>query len=84
MVRRRRVHAPTTPQTGEIGNGIPAAVISYSGVVEGSTMDGAIVAGAIDGDGFIFNVFGAAGSLEGVSDDLDTMLAHRRAHGRLT
>ena len=62
-------------QTGEIGNGIPAAIITYSGVVGGSTMDGAIVAGAIDGDGFVFNVFGSAGSLDAVSDDLDAILA---------
>ena len=64
-----------SPTTGEIGNGIPAAVISYTGVAQGTTVDGAIVAGAINGSGLIFNVFGASGSLAGVSDDIDQMLS---------
>jgi hypothetical protein len=62
------------PQAGSIGNGIPAAGLSYTGVIEGTQVDGAIVTGVTDGAGILFNIFGASGSLNGVSDDLDTIL----------
>lgn len=62
------------PTAGEIGNGIPAAGLNYSGVVEGTQVDGAIVTGATNGAGVLFNFFGASGSLNGVSSDLDTIL----------
>ena len=63
------------PRTGEIGYGIPAAVIGYTGVASGTAMDGAIVTGVVDGNGLIVNVFGAPESLEGVSADIDQMLS---------
>jgi hypothetical protein len=63
------------PQTGEIGNGIPAALVSYTGVSSGNAMDGEIVVGVVEGNGLIVNAFGATGSLEGVSDDIDQMLS---------
>jgi hypothetical protein len=62
------------PKAGQIGNGIPAAGLNYSGVVEGTQVDGAIVTGATNGSGILFNIFGAQGSLNGVSDDLDLIL----------
>jgi hypothetical protein len=63
------------PQTGSIGNGIPAAALNYTGVVNGTQVDGLIVAGSVNGSGLIVNVFGASGSLAGVSTDLDTIFA---------
>jgi len=62
------------PKAGTIGNGIPAAGLSYTGVIEGSQVDGAIVTGVTNGAGILFNVFGASGSLNTVSDDLDAIL----------
>ncbi|HYO43507.1 MAG TPA: hypothetical protein VES19_09955, partial [Candidatus Limnocylindrales bacterium] len=62
------------PKPGSIGNGIPAAGLNYSGVIEGTQVDGAIITGVTNGAGILFNVFGASGSLSGVSDDLDLIL----------
>jgi hypothetical protein len=62
------------PKAGEIGNGIPAAGLNYSGVIDGTQVDGAIVTGATSGAGILFNFFGAQGSLNGVGDDLDLIL----------
>jgi hypothetical protein len=62
------------PQTGEIGNGIPAAALNYTGVANGTQVDGAIITGATNGSGLLFNVFGASGALNGVSSDVDQIL----------
>jgi hypothetical protein len=62
------------PKAGQLGNGIPAAGLEYSGVIDGTQVDGAIVTGATGGAGILFNFFGASGSLGGVSDDLDLIL----------
>lgn len=62
------------PQAGSIGNGIPAAGLNYTGVIDGSQVDGAIITGATGGSGVLFNFFGASGSLKGVSSDLDLIL----------
>jgi hypothetical protein len=62
------------PQSGSMGNGIPAAGLSYTGVLDGTQIDGAIVTGATNGSGILFNFFGAQGSLNGVSADFDTIL----------
>ena len=64
----------TDPESGSIGNGVPGAVLSYVGIIEGTQVDGIIVTGATGGAGAVFNVFGAQGSLKGVSDDINTVL----------
>jgi hypothetical protein len=63
------------PQAGSLGSGIPAAGLNYTGVWNGGQVDGAIIAGAVDGSGLIFNIVGPAGALNAMSDDLDTFLA---------
>lgn len=62
------------PQSLQIGNGIPAAGFQYTGVLEGSQVDGAIIAGAAGGSGVLVNVIASAGGLQGVSDDVDKIL----------
>ncbi len=62
------------PQSGAIGNGIPAAGVNYTGVFNGTQVDGSIIVGAVNGSGLLMNFFGASGSLRGVSSDLDLML----------
>jgi len=64
----------TDPESGSIGNGVPGAALSYVGIIEGTQVDGLIVTGATGGAGVIVNVFGAQGSLKGVSDDINTVL----------
>ena len=64
----------TDPESGSIGNGVPGAALSYVGIIEGTQVDGIIVTGATGGAGVIFNVFGAQGSLKGVSDDINSVL----------
>lgn len=62
------------PQSLQIGNGIPAAGFQYTGVLEGSQVDGAIIAGTAGGSGVVVNVIASAGGLQGVSDDVDQIL----------
>ena len=66
----------TDPDQGvHRGRRFPGASIGYVGIIEGTQVDGAIVAGATGGAGVIFNVFGAQGSrAKGVSDDFNTVL----------
>ncbi len=63
------------PEPGEIGSGIPAVAFAYSGVLQGTQVDGAMFVGATGQTGIVFNVFGASGTLRSVSDDLDSILA---------
>lgn len=65
--------AGNDPESGSLGNGVPGAALSYSGILDGSQVEGIIVTGATGGAGAIFNVFGAQGSLNGVSDDINTV-----------
>jgi hypothetical protein len=62
------------PQSLQIGNGIPAAGFQYTGVLDGSQVDGAIIAGAAGGSGVLVNVIASAGGLPGVSDDVDLLV----------
>ncbi len=62
------------PQSFEIGDGIPAAGFQYAGILAGSQVDGAMIAGTAEGSGVVVNVVVAAGGLEGVSDDVDHLL----------
>ncbi|MFH1475476.1 MAG: hypothetical protein ABIG85_06420, partial [Chloroflexota bacterium] len=62
------------PQSLQIGIGIPAAGFQYTGVMEGTQIDGAIIAGAAGGSGVVVNVIASAGGLQGVSDDVDHLL----------
>ncbi|MBE3074342.1 MAG: hypothetical protein IMZ75_05275, partial [Actinobacteria bacterium] len=62
------------PQTLQIGNGIPAAGLQFTGVVEGTQVDGVIIAGATGGSGVVANVIVATGGLQGVSDDVGKLL----------
>lgn len=61
------------PESGSIGNGVPGAALSYSGIVDGAQVEGSIVTGVTGGSGVVFNVFGAQGSLNGVSGDINTV-----------
>lgn len=63
------------PETGEMGDGIPAVGFGYTGILEGTSVDGAMFVGAATGTGVVVNVFGASGSLRGVGDDVDEILA---------
>ncbi len=65
--------AANDPESGSIGNGVPGAALSYSGILEGTQVEGIIVTGATGGAGVIFNIFGAQGSLNGVSSDINTV-----------
>ena len=65
--------AASDPESGSVGNGVPGAALSYSGILEGTQVEGAIVAGAAGGAGVIFNTFGAQGSLNGISNDLNAV-----------
>jgi len=62
------------PQSLEIGNGIPAAGFQYTGVLEGTQVDGVIIAGAGGGSGVLVNVVASAGGLQAISDDVDHIL----------
>jgi hypothetical protein len=62
------------PQTLQIGNGIPAAGLQYTGVLEGTQVDGVIVAGVTGGSGILVNVIASVGGLQGVSDDVGKLL----------
>ena len=62
------------PQTLQIGNGIPAAGLQYTGVLEGTQVDGVIIAGVTGGSGILVNVIASAGGLQGVSDDVGKLL----------
>ena len=54
------------PQSGELGNGIPAVAQAYTGILEGTQVDGAIFAGVSGGAGVVVNVFAASGGLQGI------------------
>jgi hypothetical protein len=69
------------PQSLQIGNSIPAAGFPYTGVLEGSPVDGAIIAGTASGSGVLVNVIAAAGGLAGASDDVDQLLETVRITG---
>ncbi|HYN47607.1 MAG TPA: hypothetical protein VER83_02005, partial [Candidatus Nanopelagicales bacterium] len=62
------------PESGEIGNGIPAVALAYTGILEGTQVDGAIFAGASGGTGVAVNVFAAQGGLQGLGSDIDAIL----------
>ena len=62
------------PESGEIGGGIPAVALAYTGILEGTQVDGAIFAGASGGTGAVVNAFAAKGGLEGLKNDVDAML----------
>jgi hypothetical protein len=63
------------PQAGSLGNGIPAAGLNYTGVWNGTQVDGAIVTGATGASGLIINIVGPTGGLGAVSSDIDTLLS---------
>lgn len=62
------------PESGEIGTGIPAVALSYTGILEGTQVDGAIFAGASGGTGAVVNVFAAKGGLEGLGSDVEAIV----------
>ncbi len=69
------------PETGEMGNGIPAVGLAYTGILDGSQVDGAMFAGATGGSGVVVNVFAATGTLRAVGDDVDEILATIQVSG---
>lgn len=64
-----------SPQTATLGNGIPAVVIAWSGIIDGAQYDGAIAAGAASGVGVVLNAIAPAGQLQSVAGDLDAIAA---------
>jgi hypothetical protein len=62
------------PESGQLGSGIPAAGLNYTGLWNGAQVDGAIIGAALERSGLILNIVGPSGTLTGVSDDLDTLL----------
>jgi hypothetical protein len=69
------------PEAGSIGSGIAAAGLNYTGLWNGTQVDGAITAGVIDGSGLIVNVVAPTGGLNTVSSDLDDILGTVRHAG---
>ncbi len=69
------------PTSGEMGSGIPAVAFAYSGILQGTQVDGAMFVGATGQTGIIVNVFGASGTLQGVGGDIDTILSTIQATG---
>jgi hypothetical protein len=63
----------SSPETGTLGNGIPAVVISWTGIIDGGQYDGVIAGGANGGTGMILNVVAPKGQLGSVADDLETI-----------
>lgn len=63
------------PEAGSLGSGIPAAGLNYTGLWNGTQVDGAIVTAVAGDSGLIINVVGPAGGLNAVSSDIDTILA---------
>jgi hypothetical protein len=63
------------PESGSIGNGVPGAALSYSGILEGTQVEGVIATGVTGGAGAVLNVFGAPGSLNGVSNDVNAVFS---------
>jgi hypothetical protein len=66
------------PQEGIVGEGLPAAAITYTGIADGTQVDGVIVAASAYETGLLLNVYGASGALDGVGDDVDAILASVR------
>jgi hypothetical protein len=63
----------SSPETGTLGNGIPAVVLSWTGIIDGAPYDGVIASGASAGTGMILNVVAPKGQLGSVVDDLATI-----------
>jgi hypothetical protein len=61
-----------------VGDGIPAAHLDYTGVFDGTTIDGRIVAASAAGAGLLVNAFAPTGLLAEVAPDLDSILASVR------
>ncbi len=62
------------PEAGTLGNGVPAAGLNYTGIWNGTQVDGAIISAAVAGSGLIINIVGPTGGLNAVSSDLDIIL----------
>jgi len=62
------------PQSGAI-NGIDAAVINYTGVLDGTQVDGSILAAAKGGTGLALNFFGGKTSLTRLADEINTIVS---------
>jgi hypothetical protein len=62
------------PQSTEIGNGIPAVAVGYTGVSDGNQLDGVMAIGVASGTGVVVNAFAPSGALEPVVADLDSLV----------
>ena len=74
LVRRRPAHRRRPPGGLRSATASPPPASTTRASSTATQVDGAIVAGAVDGSGIIVNFFGASGSLSGVSADVDTIL----------
>jgi hypothetical protein len=69
------------PESRTVGDGIPGATLDYTGVFDGSAVDGRIVTASEDGAGLLVNVFAPTGSLAEAAPDLETILGSVRLGG---
>jgi hypothetical protein len=69
------------PVEREIGSGIPAAELDYTGVFGGTRVDGRIVTASEAGSGLLVNAFAPSGELAASRDDLETILGSVRLGG---
>jgi hypothetical protein len=68
----------SSPRPGTLGNDVPSVVIGWSGITEGTQLDGVIAAGVASGVGFVLNGIAPMGQLQAVADDLDAIGATLR------
>lgn len=60
----------SSPETGTLGDGVPAVVIAWSGIADGAQYDGVLAAGAASGTGMILNAIAPKGQFQGIAGDL--------------
>lgn len=63
------------PVDREVGNGLPAAEVDYTGLFEGTQVDGRIIAASSAGSGLVVNALAPSGALSGMDDDVESILA---------
>ena len=63
------------PETVQLGDAIPAVAFPFTGISGGAQVDGVIAAGVGSGTGVVLNFVAPRGQLQGISDDIDIILA---------
>lgn len=68
------------PVSRAVGDGLPGAELDYTGIFQGTQIDGRIVTASSAGSGLLVNALAPTGEL-GTSDDLEAILASVRLGG---